>query len=58
MTVREFYEAVPDEHKDDIMCVYDKNHDIIEAADIWTTQLPGARIGRFRRGMTDVVIVY
>lgn len=58
MTIREFYEAVPDEHKDDIMCVYDKNHDTIEVTDIWTTQVPGAQIGRFRRGMTDVVIVY
>lgn len=42
MTIREFYEAVPDEHKDDIMCVYDKNHDTVEVADIWTTQVPGA----------------
>lgn len=58
MTIRELYEAVPDEHKDDILCVYDENHDIIEAADIWTTQVPGPQIGRFRRGMTDVVIVY
>ena len=58
MTIRELYEAVPDEHKDDILCVYDKNHDIIEAADIWTTQVPGPQIGRFRSGMTDVVVVY
>lgn len=58
MTIREFYETVPDEHKDDIMCVYDKNHDTVEAVDIWTTQVPGVQIGRFRRGMTDVVIVY
>lgn len=58
MTVREFYEAVPDEHKDEILCVYDKNHDTVEVADIRTTQVPGAQIGRFRRGMTDVVIVY
>lgn len=58
MTIREFYETVPDEHKDDIMCVYDKNHDTVEAADIWITQVQGAQIGRFRRGMTDVVIVY
>jgi hypothetical protein len=58
MTIREFYEAVPDEHKDDIMCVYDKNYNTVEVADIWTTQVPGAQIGRFRRGMTDVVIVY
>ena len=41
MTIRELYEAVPDEHKDDILCVYDKNHDIVEAADIWATQVPG-----------------
>jgi len=40
------------------MCVYDKNHDTVEVADIWTTQVPGAQIGRFRRGMADVVIVY
>lgn len=58
MTIRELYEAVPDEHKDDILCVYDKNHDTVEVADIWTTQVQGAQIGRFRRGMTDVVIVY
>lgn len=58
MTIREFYEAVPDEHKDDIMCVYDENCDTVEATDIWTTQVPGAQIGRFRRSMTDVVIVY
>lgn len=58
MTIREFYETVPDEHKDDIMCVYDKNPDTVEAADIWITQVPGAQIGRFRRDMTDVVIVY
>lgn len=58
MTIRELYEAVPDEHKDDILCVYDENRDTVEAADIWMTQVPGAQIGRFRRGMTDVVIVY
>lgn len=58
MTIREFYETVPDEHKDDIMCVYDKNHNIVEAADIWTTQVSGPQIGRFMRGMTDVVVVY
>ena len=34
MTVREFYEAVPDERKDDIMCVYDECCDTVEAADI------------------------
>lgn len=58
MTIREFYEAVPDEHKDDIMCVYDKNCDIVEAAGILSTQIPGPQIGRFRSGMTDVVVVY
>lgn len=58
MTVREFYEAVPDEHKDDVMCVYDEHRDTVETADIWTTQIPGAQIGRFRSGMTDVVVVY
>lgn len=58
MTVRELYEAVPDEHKDDILCVYDENRYTVEAADIWTTQVPGPQIGRFRRGMTDVVVVY
>ena len=58
MTIREFYEAVPDEHKDDILCVYDENRDTVEVSDIWTPQVPGAQIGRFRRDMTDVVIVY
>ena len=58
MTIRELYEAVSDEHKDDILCVYDKNCDTVEAADIWTTQVPGAQIGRFRSGITDVVVVY
>ena len=58
MTVREFYEAVPDERKDDIMCVYNKCCDTVEAADIWTTQIPGAQIGRLRSGMTDVVVMY
>lgn len=58
MTIRELYEAVPDEHKDDILCVYDKNHDIVEATDIWTTQVPDPQIWRFRRCMTDVVVVY
>lgn len=57
-TIREFYETVPDKHKDDILCVYDENRDTVEVADIWTTQVPGVQIGRFRRGMTDVIIVY
>nr|DAK16617.1 MAG TPA: hypothetical protein [Caudoviricetes sp.] len=49
---------MPDKHKDDILCVYDENRDTVEVADIWTTQVPGVQIGRFRRGMTDVIIVY
>ena len=45
MTIRELYEAVPDEHKDDILCVYDENHNIVEAVDIWTTQAQAHRLG-------------
>lgn len=57
MTIREFYEAVPDEHKDDIMCVCDGSK-LAEVSNAMTEQIPGAQIGRFRSGMTDVVVVY
>lgn len=58
MTIREFYETVPDEHRDDILCMYNENRDTVEVADIWMTQVSGPQIGRFMRGMTDVVVVY
>lgn len=45
MTIREFYEAVPDEHKDDIMCVYDKNHALLKSQIFGQHRFQGHRSG-------------
>lgn len=57
MTIRELCEAVPDEHKDDILCVYDEDCDTVEAEEFWLTRTSDVR-SRCIKGMVDVVVVY
>lgn len=57
MTIRELYEAVPDEHKDDILCVQDGSM-TVEVEHMRMEQVPGLWIGRYRSGMIDVIVVY
>lgn len=57
MTVREFYEGLNEEQRDNPLCTYDENLDIYEVEEKWVTQVPGPWLGR-NSGLTDVVVVY
>lgn len=56
MTIRELYENTPDEHKDDILCVYDGSR-TVEVNNIEPAQVPGPWTGR-RTGLIDVIVAY